>query len=224
MDVQIESSWKTALKNTFCKPYFQELTSFLKNEKAAGKIIFPVGQNIFRAFYATPLSKVKVVILGQDPYHNPKQAQGLAFSVPPEIAPPPSLVNIFKELHTDIGMEIPKNGNLEHWAEQGVLLLNASLTVEANKANSHRDAGWHGFTDDVIHAISKQKDHVVFMLWGAFAKSKSTLIDPAKHLILTAAHPSPLSVHKGFFGCRHFSKANIWLGLHGIPAINWAPK
>jgi uracil-DNA glycosylase len=222
MDVKIEASWKAALNSEFGQPYFHELTVFLKEEKQRGKTIYPAGSNIFHAFEATPLPQVKVVILGQDPYHNPHQAHGLAFSVQKGVAPPPSLVNIYKEIQTDLGLPVPNHGHLEHWARQGVLLLNAALTVEAHKPMSHSKIGWHEFTNQVIKTVSSEKDHVVFMLWGGFAKSKQELIDKSKHLILTAAHPSPLSAHNGFFGCRHFSKANKWLEAHGIEPIDWS--
>lgn len=221
MDVQIDDSWKSVLHTEFNKPYFEDIVAFLKNEKANGKIIYPPGKFIFNAFNTTPINNVKVVILGQDPYHNPGQAHGLSFSVPDGIAPPPSLVNIFKEQRDDVGIEIPNHGNLEKWAQQGVLLLNASLTVEQNKPMSHSKVGWHIFTDAVIKTISDRKDKVVFMLWGSFAKSKQELIDRNKHLILTAAHPSPLSAHNGFMGCKHFSKANQWLNNNGLTPIDW---
>lgn len=221
MEVQIEESWKTVLLAEFQKPYFAEIVGFLKHEKLAGKTIYPPGKLIFNAFNTTPISNVKVVILGQDPYHNPGQAHGLSFSVPHGVPAPPSLVNIFKEQFTDLGIPIPKHGNLEKWARQGVLMLNASLTVEINKPMSHSKIGWHLFTDAVIKTISDQKDGVVFMLWGSFAKSKQELIDKTKHLILTAAHPSPLSAHNGFMGCRHFSKANEWLLQKGLTPIDW---
>jgi uracil-DNA glycosylase len=221
MDVKIEASWKAELKEEFSKPYFEDIVNFLKAEKAAGKVVYPPGPYIFNAFNTTPFDEVKVVILGQDPYHGPGQAHGLSFSVPPGIPPPPSLVNIFKELHTDLNMPIPNHGFLEKWAKQGVLLLNASLTVEANKPMSHSKIGWHIFTDAVIHTLSKDREHLVFLLWGSFAKSKAELIDTKKHLVLTAAHPSPLSAHNGFFGCRHFSKANFWLQQKGIKPIDW---
>ena len=222
MDVKIEASWKNVLQKEFEQPYFQDIVSFLKHEKQAGKTIYPPGAFIFHAFDVTPFDNVKLVILGQDPYHNPHQAHGLAFSVQQGVQPPPSLVNIYKEIHIDLGLPIPTHGHLEKWAKQGVLLLNASLTVEENKPMSHSKIGWHHFTDDVIRIISERKEHVVFLLWGAFAKSKQELIDRSKHLILTAAHPSPLSAHNGFFGCRHFSKANQWLEDHGIAPIDWS--
>lgn len=221
MDVKIEASWKAELRDEFSKPYFEDIVNFLKAEKTAGKVVYPPGPYIFNAFNTTPFDEVKVVILGQDPYHGPGQAHGLSFSVPPGVPPPPSLVNIFKELHTDLNMPIPNHGFLEKWAKQGVLLLNASLTVEANKPMSHSKIGWHIFTDAVIHTLSKDREHIVFLLWGSFAKSKAELIDTKKHLVLTAAHPSPLSAHNGFFGCRHFSKANFWLQQKGIKPIDW---
>ena len=222
MDVKIESSWKEALKDEFGQQYFSEIVSYLKSEKAAGKTVFPAGADIFRAFEVTPFDRVKVVILGQDPYHNPGQAHGLAFSVQRGVPPPPSLVNIYKEVRADTGIKMPAHGHLEDWAKQGVLLLNAALTVVMNSPMSHSKIGWHQFTNAVIKTISDRKEHVVFMLWGAFAKSKQELIDPSKHLILTAAHPSPLSAHHGFFGCRHFSKANQWLSERGLIPVDWS--
>ncbi len=222
MDVQIEQSWKDQLKEEFAKPYFAQIVGFLKQEKQAGKTIYPPGKLIFNAFNTTPFDKVKVVILGQDPYHNPRQAHGLSFSVPQGVAAPPSLVNIFKEIHEDLGIDIPNHGNLEKWAHQGVLLLNAALTVEAHSPMSHSKVGWHHFTDDVIRIISERKEHVVFMLWGGFAKGKQSLIDRNKHLVLTSAHPSPLSAHNGFFGSHHFSKANQWLAQKGLKPIDWS--
>jgi len=220
MDVNIEASWKTELKDEFEKPYFEQIVNFLKTEKAANKTIYPPGPFIFNAFTFTPFNKVKVVILGQDPYHNPKQAHGLSFSVPDGIAPPPSLINIFKEIHDDLGITI-HHSNLQKWAEQGVLLLNAALTVEANKPMSHGKIGWHYFTDAVIGHISQHREHVVFILWGAFARSKEALIDKTRHLVITSAHPSPLSAYNGFFGSKPFSKANKWLQEHGEKAIDW---
>ena len=222
MNVQIEDSWKEELKDEFTKPYFLKITEHLKKEKQEGKVIYPPGKLIFNAFGHTPFDNVKVVILGQDPYHNPGQAHGLSFSVPDGVKPPPSLVNIFKEIESDLGLPAPRNGNLTHWADQGVLLLNASLTVEANQPMSHSQVGWHLFTDEVIRHISAAKEHVVFMLWGRFAQNKAVLIDDKKHLVLKSAHPSPLSAYNGFFGCSHFSKANNYLREHGEKPIDWS--
>lgn len=221
MDVQIEKSWKTVLKEEFDKTYFQQIVIFLKAEKTAGKIIFPPGRFIFNAFDKTPFSKIKVVLLGQDPYHNPGQAHGLSFSVPEGITKPPSLVNIFKELESDLGIPSPKNGNLEKWAQQGVMLLNASLTVRQNEPASHSKIGWLQFTDSVISKISAQKQGIIFLLWGKFAQDKQALIDETKHYVLKAAHPSPFSADKGFFGCRHFSKTNELLLLQNKEPIDW---
>ncbi len=221
MDVKIEPSWKEALKPEFNKPYFEQIATHIKTEKAQGKIIYPPGSLFFNAFNTTPLDKIKVVILGQDPYHGPGQAHGLCFSVQNGIAPPPSLINIYKELQDDIGISIPDHGNLTHWAQQGVFLLNASLSVRAGEPMSHSKIGWAAFTDNVIKTISAKKEHVVFMLWGKFAQEKRTLIDETKHLVLKAAHPSPLSAHAGFFGCKHFSKANTYLVSHGIDPVDW---
>jgi uracil-DNA glycosylase len=221
MQVQIEASWQLALQAEFKQPYFAEIVAFLKAEKSAGKVIYPPGPQIFNAFAHTPLPTVKVVILGQDPYHGPNQAHGLCFSVPDGVRPPPSLVNIFKEVADDTGTPIPSSGNLERWAKQGVLLLNASLTVEAAMANAHAAIGWHTFTDAVIRCISKSQPHVVFLLWGRFAQNKEVLIDTSKHLVLKAAHPSPLSAYAGFLGCKHFSKANSWLSEAGLEPIHW---
>jgi uracil-DNA glycosylase len=221
MDVKIEASWKEVLKDEFSKPYFLQIRAFLKEEKAAGKTIYPPGPLIFNAFNTTPFNKVKVVLIGQDPYHGPGQAHGLSFSVPGGIAPPPSLLNIFKEMHNDVGIKIPTHGNLTHWAEQGVMLLNASLTVRANEPMSHSKIGWAEFTDSVIKKISEQKTNIVFLLWGKFAQEKQLLVDANKHLLLKAAHPSPFSADKGFFGCRHFSKTNAYLVTHIIAPIDW---
>ena len=221
MDVKMEAGWKEILKAEFSKPYFLQIVTFLKTEKMAGKTIFPPGSLIFNAFNTTPFDKVKVVILGQDPYHGPGQAQGLSFSVPAGVSLPPSLQNIFKELQTDIGLPFPKTGNLTHWAQQGVLLLNASLTVRANEPMSHAKIGWAEFTDTVITRISEKKQHVVFLLWGKFAQEKQLLIDETRHYVLKAAHPSPFSADKGFFGCRHFSKTNEYLVSQGIDPIDW---
>ena len=222
MNVQIESSWKKQLKAEFSKPYFLEIVTFLKTEKLAGKTIFPPGSLIFNAFNQTHFDKTKVVILGQDPYHNPGQAHGLSFSVPNGIKPPPSLVNMYKEIQTDIGVAMPAGyGNLTRWAEQGVLLLNAILTVRANEPASHSKIGWMMFTDAVIKHISDKKSGVVFLLWGKFAQEKQSLIDETKHHVLKAAHPSPFSADKGFFGCRHFSKTNEYLIQQGQAPIDW---
>jgi uracil-DNA glycosylase len=221
MNVAIEESWKEILKDEFDKTYFQHIVTFLKAEKAAGKIIYPPGKLIFNAFNKTPFTKVKVVLLGQDPYHNQGQAHGLSFSVPDGVAKPPSLVNIFKEMENDVGITPHKNGNLEKWATQGVLLLNASLTVRQNEPASHSKIGWLQFTDTVISKISQHKDGVVFLLWGRFAQDKQSLIDETKHYVLKAAHPSPFSADKGFFGCRHFSKTNELLLLKNNEPIDW---
>ncbi len=223
MDVNIEASWKEVLKSEFTKSYFEQIVFHLKMEKASGKIIYPQGNQIFNAFEKTPFDKVKVVILGQDPYHNPKQAMGLSFSVPDGIVSPPSLINIYKELKADIGMEIPATGNLIHWAQQGVLLLNAVLTVRANEPASHSKIGWMNFTDAVIKKISDEKKGVIFLLWGKFAQDKQILIDASKHYILKAAHPSPLSAHNGFWGCKHFSKTNELLTKQGLEPVDWKP-
>jgi len=221
MDVQIESSWKEVLKDEFSKLYFTGIVEFLKTEKALKRVIYPPGKLIFNAFVQTPFDNVKVVILGQDPYHGAGQAHGLSFSVPDGVAFPPSLQNIFKELHSNIGMPFPKTGNLTPWAKQGVLLLNASLTVRANEANSHAKIGWTIFTDAVIQKISQEKRGVVFLLWGKFAQEKQVLIDTTKHYVLKAAHPSPLSANNGFFGCKHFSKTNELLMQEGLQPIDW---
>ena len=221
MDVKIESSWKELLKPEFNKPYFQQIVLHLKTERLQKKIIYPPGGFIFNAFDKTPIDRVKVVILGQDPYHGPGQAHGLCFSVQMGTPPPPSLVNMYKELHNDIGIKIPNHGNLTHWAEQGVFLLNASLTVRAGEPMSHSKIGWAEFTDTVIKKISDEREHVVFLLWGKFAQEKKALIDESKHLILKAAHPSPLSAYSGYFGCRHFSKANAYLISNGIDPVDW---
>lgn len=222
MAVKIEESWKNELQSEFHQPYFNEIVHFLKTEKAAGKTIYPPGPLIFNAFDKTPFDHVKVVILGQDPYHGPGQAHGLCFSVQSGVKPPPSLVNIFKELNTDLGLPMPNHGNLEKWAERGVLLLNAILTVRANEPASHAKIGWMNFTDAVIKKISADKKGVVFLLWGKFAHEKEILIDTTKHHVLKAAHPSPFSADKGFFGCQHFSKTNHLLGKENREAIDWS--
>ena len=221
MDVKIEQEWKEILKGEFEKEYFAKIASFLHKEKGDGRTIYPPGSLIFNAFSLTPFSKVKVVILGQDPYHGPGQAHGLSFSVPDGVTPPPSLKNIYKEIEQDLGIELHKNGNLEAWARQGVFLLNAVLTVRSSQAASHGNIGWNHFTDSVIKAISDQKEGVVFMLWGNFARSKRELIDHTRHLVLEAAHPSPLA-RGAFFGCRHFSKCNQYLISRNIQPIDWS--
>lgn len=219
-NIKIEDSWKLVLNEEFNKPYFQNLIEFLREEKAS-KTIYPPGSLIFNAFNSTPFNQVKVVILGQDPYHGTGQAHGLCFSVQKGIKPPPSLVNIYKELQSDIGMPIPNHGCLQDWANQGVFLLNAILTVEANKAASHQNKGWEIFTDAVIEKLSSGRNNLVFMLWGNYAKNKINLIDTNKHLVLTAAHPSPFSAYNGFLGCKHFSKANQYLIENGQAPVDW---
>jgi uracil-DNA glycosylase len=221
MDVQMEPGWKVALSGEFSKPYFQHLVARLKTERALGQEIYPPGQLIFNAFSQTPLQNVRAVLLGQDPYHGRGQAMGLSFSVPEGVALPPSLQNIYKALRQDVGLAAPSHGNLTAWARQGVLLLNASLTVKAALANSHAQIGWHQFTDAVIATVSAHRRGVVFLLWGSFAHAKAALIDNSKHLILKAPHPSPLSAHKGFFECRHFSKTNEFLQQSGQDPIDW---
>ena len=220
MEFNIESSWKKVLTKDLQKPYFIEL-----NEVVAAayrtKTVFPLEENIFAAFKHCPFDEVKLVILGQDPYHGAGQAHGLSFSVPDGVKIPPSLRNIYKELASDLGKEIPVSGNLEHWAKQGVLLLNSTLTVEESEAGSHQGIGWETFTDEVIRTVSDQKEKVVFLLWGKFAQDKASLIDESKHLILKATHPSPLSAHRGFLGCRHFSKTNEYLKDKGLRKICW---
>ncbi len=219
-DVKIEASWKAVLSQEFEQPYFQAIAAFLRKEKAAGKTIFPPGPLIFNAFNTTPFRQVKVVVLGQDPYHNPGEAMGLSFSVPKGVRIPPSLANIYKELHNDTGTPIPRHGDLTEWARRGVFLLNAMLTVEKNMAGSHAQIGWQNFTDAVIRTLSRERDHLVFMLWGNFAKKKKDLIDGSRHLILEAPHPSPLAGN-GFQGCKHFSKANEYLEKNGVGGIDW---
>jgi len=220
MDVKIESSWKTLLKDEFEKNYFRQLTEFVRNEYAS-HTIYPPASKIFNAFDLCPVNNTKVVILGQDPYHGPGQAHGLCFSVNDGIKIPPSLVNIYKEIHADLKKTIATSGNLERWAKQGVLLLNATLTVRAHQAGSHQKKGWEEFTDSVIKRIADQSEHIVFLLWGAYAIKKSALIDENKHLILTSPHPSPLSAHRGFLGNQHFSKANTYLKSKGLNTIDW---
>ena len=220
MDVKIEESWKKALADELNKPYFEQLTAFVKSEYAT-TTVYPEGKNIFNAFNLCPLPNVKVVIIGQDPYHEPRQAHGLCFSVQDGVEFPPSLQNIFKEIESDLGTPVPQSGNLERWARQGVFLLNSILTVRAHQAASHANKGWETFTDEVIKQISDKTENVVFMLWGNYAKVKGKVIDTKKHLILNTVHPSPLSVYRGFFGCKHFSRANQYLTEHGKTPINW---
>lgn len=214
-------SWQRALDAEFAAPYMQDLKQFLRAEKDKQKVIYPHSSNWFHALETTPLDQVKVVILGQDPYHQPGQAHGLCFSVKPGVKTPPSLVNIYKELESDLGVKPVGHGYLESWAKQGVLLLNAVLTVEDSKANAHQGKGWEQFTDKVISTVNEQCENVVFMLWGSYAQRKGSVIDTDKHLVLKAPHPSPLSAHRGFFGCRHFSQANQYLEAHGQTAIDW---
>ena len=220
-NVQIEESWKQVLADEFQQPYFHAVKSFLVAEKNAGRVIYPPGPLIFNAFNKTPFGKVKVVILGQDPYINPGEAMGLCFSVPKGVRTPPSLVNIYKEINRDLGLPIPAHGDLTHWTEQGVLLLNATLTVQAGASNSHKDIGWQKFTDAVIRRISEGREGVVFLLWGTFAKGKKVLIDEMKHHVLEAAHPSPLAGN-AFHGCGHFSRTNEILKKQGQAPIDWA--
>jgi uracil-DNA glycosylase len=219
--IKLEPEWKNALAGEFAQPYMKELREFLKGEASAGKTVFPRGPDIFNAFTHTPLSKVKVVILGQDPYHGPGQAHGLSFSVRDGVRPPPSLKNIYKELHSDLGLPISSTGNLTPWADQGVLLLNTVLTVEEAQAGSHRKRGWEKFTDRVISVLSEREDPVVFILWGAFAQSKEDMIRQPPHAVIKSAHPSPLSAHSGFWGTKPFSKTNALLNAWGKAPIDW---
>lgn len=220
--VQLDESWKYGLSEFLLSPKMDELKAFLVEEKKEDKIIYPPNHLIFNALNTTPLDRVKVVILGQDPYHGPNQAHGLSFSVQKGVALPPSLRNIFHELHADVGVERPKHGDLTHWAEQGVLLLNAVLTVEAGQPTSHQKRGWEEFTDHVIDVLNEQREHIVFILWGAYAQRKGQRINQDKHLVLKAAHPSPLAANRGgFFGCKVFSKSNNYLKQHGIEPIDW---
>jgi len=223
-EVRIEASWKTRLAGQFAAPHMKALGSFLRSEKAAGKRIYPPGAQIFRAFELTPFDNVKVVILGQDPYHGAGQAHGLSFSVAHGVMPPPSLQNIYKELQADLGLTHPGHGNLESWAQQGVLLLNACLTVEDGRAGSHQGKGWEPFTDAVIAALNRERQNLVFILWGRKAQDKGAVIDRDRHLVLTSAHPSPLSASNGFLGSRPFSAANAYLESHGIPPVDWRPS
>lgn len=220
MTVNIEESWREYLQQEFDKPYFANLVNFVKSEYSTTKV-FPPGKLIFNAFNLCPFDQVKVVILGQDPYHDDGQANGLCFSVNDNVQFPPSLQNIFKEISDDLGKPVPASGDLTRWAKQGVLLLNATLTVRAHQAGSHQNKGWEQFTDAVIAELSEKREHLVFMLWGSYAKAKGAMIDKSKHLVLTSVHPSPLSVYRGFFGNKHFSKANAYLREHNIKEIDW---
>lgn len=220
MEVKIEQSWKNLLQEEFGKPYFGKLADFVRKEYQ-DHTVYPPGKFIFNALDSCPVDKVKVIILGQDPYHGPGQANGLAFSVSDNIPTPPSLVNIYKEIESDLGKKMPKSGNLERWAKQGVLLLNATLTVRAHTAGSHQNQGWEIFTDAIIKSLSDQKKHLVFLLWGNYAQRKGSHIDTTKHLVLKAPHPSPLSAYNGFFGCRHFSQTNQYLSDHDLEPIDW---
>ncbi len=221
--VKIDQSWYQSIGEEFNKDYFKILKEFLISEKSKYRV-FPPGSQMFAAFDYTPFDKVKVVILGQDPYHGPGQAHGLCFSVPDGVKIPPSLVNVYKELKEDLEFEIPTHGNLQNWAKQGIFLLNATLSVRAHTAGSHQNKGWETFTDKVISTLSEKRENIVFILWGNYAKAKAKLIDESKHLVLKAAHPSPLGAYKGFFGCRHFSKTNEYLIKNGIDPINWNLK
>jgi uracil-DNA glycosylase len=221
-EVRLEPSWKARLESEFEQPYMVALRRFLLERKQAGAVIYPPGPLIFNALDSTPFDAVKVVILGQDPYHGPGQAHGLCFSVQEGVALPPSLLNIFREIQEDLGCAPPASGNLQAWAEQGVLLLNAVLTVERGRAGAHQGKGWERFTDRIVQELNESREGLVFMLWGSYAMKKGAHIDRGRHLVLTAPHPSPLSAHRGFFGCRHFSRANAWLGQHGQKPIRWA--
>ncbi len=221
-EVKLHESWLGPLRGEFEQPYMGDLKAFLLSERENGRTIFPRASNWFRALDLTPLDKVRVVILGQDPYHGPGQAHGLCFSVMPAVRQPPSLVNIFKEMESDLGVSPSSHGFLEHWASQGVLLLNSVLTVQMGQAASHRDRGWERFTDAVVRLVNGKPEPVAFMLWGSYAQKKAAFVDSSRHLVLKAAHPSPLSAHNGFFGCRHFSKANAFLEARGLEPIDWA--
>ena len=221
-DIKLDQSWLERIGGEFEQPYMAELKSFLAAERKQGKQIFPRPSEWFRALDLTPIEQVRVVILGQDPYHGPRQAHGLCFSVQPGVRPPPSLVNIYKELESDLGIAPRRHGFLEHWASQGVLLLNSVLTVELGQAASHRERGWERFTDRIIREVNAKEQPVVFMLWGSYAQKKAAFVDTSRHLVLKAPHPSPLSAHSGFFGCRHFSKANAFLESRALAPIDWA--
>jgi uracil-DNA glycosylase len=221
-EIRLDPSWKIRLEDEFVQPYMGSLRQFLLERKRSGAVVYPPGDLIFNAMNSTPFEAVKVVILGQDPYHGPGQAHGLCFSVLDGVPPPPSLVNIYKELEEDLVTSRPASGNLQSWADQGVLLLNAVLTVERGRAGAHQGKGWERFTDRIVSVLNEGRDDLVFMLWGSYATKKGAVIDRGRHLVLTAPHPSPLSAHRGFFGCRHFSRANAWLEEHGQNPIDWA--
>ncbi len=221
-EIRLESSWKSRLQDEFGLPHMTALRQFLLERKRAGASVYPPGSLIFNALNSTPFEAVKVVILGQDPYHGPGQAHGLCFSVPDGVPQPPSLVNIFREIESDLGLPPPSSGNLQGWADQGVLLLNAVLTVERGRAGAHQGKGWERFTDRVVVELNRGRDGLVFLLWGSYAMKKGAVIERDRHLVLTAPHPSPLSAHRGFFGCRHFSKANEWLARRGEEPVRWA--
>lgn len=220
-EIKLESSWKQRLQDEFDQPYMAGLRQFLLDRKRNGAVIYPPGNLIFNALDSTPFDHVKVVIFGQDPYHGPGQAHGLCFSVPEGVRVPPSLVNIYKEIESDLGCQPPAGGNLQSWADQGILLLNAVLTVERGHASAHQGKGWEKFTDRVVAELNEGRDHLVFMLWGSYAMKKGAIIDRDRHFVLSAPHPSPLSAHRGFLGCRHFSKANAWLERHGQNPVEW---
>lgn len=220
-NVKLEPTWLEVLGKEFDQPYMAQLKEFLVSQKSAGKTIYPAGSNWFSAFNSTPFDQVKVVILGQDPYHGPNQAHGLCFSVLPGVAIPPSLRNMYQELHSDLGISPPGHGCLTQWAEQGVLLLNATLTVEQGNAGAHQGQGWEQFTDRAVQVLNEQREGLIFLLWGSYAQKKGALIDTAKHRVLKAPHPSPLSAHRGFFGCKHFSMTNQYLIEQGLAPIDW---
>ena len=221
-EIRLEASWKQRLEPEFSQPYMLALREFLLQRRQAGAVIYPPGDRIFNALDSTPFDKVRVVILGQDPYHGPGQAHGLCFSVRLGVPTPPSLLNIFKEIHDDLGLAPPDHGYLQAWAQRGVLLLNAVLTVERGQAGAHQGKGWEQFTDQVVRLLNAERDGLVFMLWGSHALKKGAVLDRHRHLVLTAPHPSPLSAHRGFFGCRHFSKANAWLQEQGQSPVDWS--
>ena len=220
-EIKLESSWKNRLQDEFAQTYMVGLRRFLLERKRSGATIYPPGNLIFNALNSTPFDRVKIVILGQDPYHGPGQAHGLCFSVPEGVRVPPSLVNIYKEIGSDLGLQPPSHGNLQSWADQGILLLNAVLTVERGHASAHQGKGWERFTDRVVSELNAGREHLVFMLWGSYAMKKGAIIERGRHFVLTAPHPSPLSAHRGFLGCRHFSKANTWLEQHGMKPVDW---